>query len=465
MYLFRFVHISFICSLLLSLNTFAQDQDICEGNFKPSKTSSEARGISKESKVSDELADFHRRPKRTTTGKVNVQNRFLRLKDARTDFHDRKAYEEWLIRHQKAGTLPKHPYGYRAVQVKGLDVFGSRGDHKTKPRIAPVWINNTKLFDNDRDIQREYMFWAEEYYQKSQFYPPVYLDWMKDQILLWLIDPRTSSLEGGIKEDRRLKDVVLSLGGKRKTTAEEHKDDATLIALIKTLSGNDTWLDVGTGSGYVLEDGILGLHRAGRSINKIPHTIGMTYRTRLLDIEKITTVHRPHKVSPPDYRTHLTEKLSVKHKIRDDLLFENIPDQELPRPKLITDFYGAFSYSANPASVVSRYLNIITADGTIGIVYTNKLVVKLGNKEVSFWEWLESVTKNQFSIERGTSWIQSPDSPFADEEGYIETWYVLIQNPSGKFVELPDLVQVGFGSKDGRFRRVFRPASDTRNVH
>ena len=439
-------------------------QEKCEDHFQSETSLVEEFDISTSEGLvgimANEFAGFHRQPSMVIIGKVQLQNRFLRMKEARPEFTDREAYEAWLMERQRSGIIPEHPYGYRVVEVISLAMFKDRGHHKMKPRIAPIWINNTNLFYNNEDTQREYMNWAEEYYQKSRFYPPGYLNWVRDQVQIRLILQGDSEFDGRIKEDRRLKDVVLSLGGKRKTTSEEERTASKLTALIQGLTGNDMWIDVGTGSGYVLEDSILGLHEDGRDINGIPHTLGITYEPTLSDIEQITTVQRPNGTSVKNYRTRVPEELSSKHRMWSHRLLQDIPNEELPKAKLITDFYGAFSYSADPASEINKYINVIDKDGTIGIVYSNSEVVKLKDESVSFHEWLKSIFKDQISIEHGTSWIRSPGSPVADEEGYIEAGYILIRNPSGNSIELPSLEQVAFGSKDSRFKRIFRPTAD-----
>ncbi|MDE0151173.1 MAG: hypothetical protein OXK80_01580 [Bdellovibrionales bacterium] len=414
--------------------------------------------------MGNEFNGFHARPSRFYLIQLNLKNKLLRIKDLRPNFNNQEAYEAWLIAHQQKRTLPEHPYGYRVVErLTLMDKVQVSVHHTIQPGIAPPWINNNKLFNNDWDTQRQYMNWAEAYYQKSQLYPPGYLNWIKDLINMKMLVQAGAPLEGGFKDDRRLVDVVLALGGDRHAK-EYDASNTKLISLITELNGNDRWLDGGTGSGFVLEDSILTLNTAGLDITDIPHTLGITYAPESSAIDQIGTVHRPSGVSFNKYPSQLSEDLSVKHEIWNKRLFQELPNEEFnPKPKLITDFYGVFSYSGDPAGVINKYLKIMDEGGTIGIVYGDS-IVRVGDADVPFHEWLKSVVNDQISVEYGTSWIKNSYSNRADEEGYAENRYVLIRNPSGNFFKIPNLVQVGFGEKDGQWTRIFRPTSSIQNI-
>ena len=147
-------------------------------------------------------------------------------------------------------------------------------------------------------------------------------------------------------------------------------------------------------------------------------------------------------------------------------LFQDIPDKELPQAKLITDFYGIYHYSANPSSVITKYVNNMHEDGTIGIVSSiNDDVVRLDNKDIPLYEWLSSVSKGQLSIEHGVSKIKTPNSAIADKDGFAPAEYMLVKNPTGKPIELPNLTLVGYTAPESKLGgRIFRP-SESIKIH
>lgn len=437
-------------------------EDHCKRNFSGKV---HLENINEAVGMGNKFTDFRVRPSKKNLAQLNQRNKLLSMREFRPDFNDQEAYEAWLITHQQKRTLPKHPYGYHIVESLTPDDKGQALiHHKIQSGIAPRWINNNKLFNSDWDTQHEYMDWAEKYYQKSQFYPPGYLKWMKDIISVRLLVQGGAPLKGGLKDDRKLEDVVFALGGDRHAKKYD-ASNSKLISLITQLNGNERWLDGGTGSGYVLEDSILTLNRAGLEIADIPYTLGITYTPKPSDIDQLTAVNRISGVSVNKYHSQLPENLSVKHKVWNERLFQDIPNEEFnPKTKLITDFYGIFSYSGDPAGVINKYLKIMDEGGAIGIAYASNTLVMLGSKEVPFHEWLQSVVNDQISVEYGISRIKNLYSTLVDRGGYTEDRYVLIRNPSGSFVEIPNLEQVGFGRKDGRWMRVFRPASDIKNT-
>ena len=416
--------------------------------------------------TSEEFTGFRKQPRRRTINRVERKNRWLRFRDSRPDFNDREAYTDWLIERQRAGKIPKNIYGYRIMESTELlsnfqkKIAGLNGAdwlkvrHDPIPRIVPIWINETKFRNNDPETWRQYMEWAEEYYKKSNSYPPGYLNYIKDQLRFRLtLSAGTPFGGGGFKVDRHLKDVALALGG------NETKDSKLLI-LIKDLQGNDKWLDSGTGAGFVLEDGIVAIYRSfGRTIDDIPFTLGITYDPPLTDFKKIESLN----VSGASYLSlpsQLPKELSKKHQIWRDRLFQDIPIEELmPRSKLITDFLGVYSYSSDPAGVINKYLNILHKDGTIGIAYNNRDIVKVGDRAIPFHEWLKSIADTQIFVEHGISRIRSPAASHADKQGYVEAGYMLIRNPSGNPVKLPSLEMIDAGEGMAT-ERVFRPSSD-----
>ena len=449
LYLKRYLFLSISGSLIFTFSFFVFHANGVTSKCQTSFSSAEG-----------EFESFRRQPGKRAINRMKRKNRWLRLRDSRPEFNDREAYTDWLIEKQKTGKLPKNLYGYYLKEtLEPLPRGWVRVRHKLVPRIAPAWINATRLLANDPKTWRQYMEWAEEYYKKSSSYPPGYLNHIKDQIRFLMFRPAGNLLGGGgFKEDRRLKDVDFSLGGQR--TEEINSTNSELVSLIINLKGEDKWLDGGTGFGFVLEDAILGLNRAGRMIEDIPYTLGITYHPKLTDLKDIESLNVNGISYESGHRTRLPEAVSGKHQIWSERLFQDIPILELmPRSKLITDFFGVYSYSSDPASVINKYLNILQKGGTIGIAYNNEDVVKVGEIDIPIHEWFRSVTNGQVSIEHGKSWIRSPAATDADKKGYIQIGYMLIRNPSGRSIELPglEMIDAGKGMAAGR---VFRPTAD-----
>ena len=146
----------------------------------------------------------------------------------------------------------------------------------------------------------------------------------------------------------------------------------------------------------------------------------------------------------------------TKYEILDGRLFQNISIHELmPKFKLITDFFGIYTYSSDPVAVINKYISIMQQEGTLAIVYNNKDFVKVRDVTMSFHEWLESVARESLSIQYGKGW----SSPGTDKTA-VEIAYMLIRNPSGNSVELSGLTLVEYQNA----QRVFRPSSDVVNA-
>ena len=219
--------------------------------------------------------------------------------------------------------------------------------------------------------------------------------------------------------------------------------------MINGLKGHDLWLDGGTGSGFVLESALLDMHTAGRSVEDMPYTLGIDYKP---------------EGSVQNYSSQLPKNLSTKHRIWNDRLFEEIPLQELNllKAKLITDFVGAYSYSSDPAEVINRYLSIMDREGVLVIVYNiNVDVVRIGERDFPFHEWLQ-MTAPELSVEYGKSWVTNAHIK-SPRDRKVEVNYMLIRNPSGQSVVLPNLalsLRVQKTGDEWHSIQIFRPYSD-----
>lgn len=454
----------FIFLLSVCFHSFAGDPDSrCESNFNKSSVKQSRSDINVT--VENEFAGFRVQPSKITLSQLKWTNRLLRIRGFRPDFDDRKAYEAWLVKRQQDGTIPENPYGYGIKEVvtqgKGFSLLIR---HKMESRRVPLWINSIELFNNNPEVQQQYENWAEEYYKKSQFYPPEYLNWVEDRALAGLfLKQEVSPLHLGVKGRRNLEDVIFAFESERHD--RNNAFTSKLMTYVMSLRKSEGWMDVGTGSGFLLEDGILLLHKSGRAIEEIPHTLSVNYKPQFSDIEKITRIDPPKGTPSFIYPNRLPQSLSSKHEIWNDHLLQSIPNEEfVPKPKLITDVYGVFSYSTDPASVINKYLNILTEDGVIGIVYSDNTIVRLEDRELPMHEWFISVGGGQISIEYGKSWNIDTDSPLASEAEHTDSRYMWIRKSSGHSITLPTLEQVGFGSQQEGLRRVFRPSTDISNL-
>ena len=106
---------------------------------------------------------------------VNRMNKQLRKKESIPDFNNPKKYTEWLINKQKLGQVPENFYGYD-LQNKTYIENGLYVDKKEiHPRTIPAWLDQNKFNSGNKEVMEQYKNWAEDYYQKSQSYPPGYL--------------------------------------------------------------------------------------------------------------------------------------------------------------------------------------------------------------------------------------------------------------------------------------------------
>ena len=422
LYIFKKIKIRFLYlekfSLIVLFIIFSNSilANTCEvGAFSEQITNN---GIAKVQEA--EFSHFHRKPSRYTVYKLSLKNRWLSVRESRPNMYNERAYTAWLIETQKSGSMPDKPYGYRIRErLEPVADFTYRVHHEMVPRIAPVWIPNDKLLKHDPETVQQYKDWAEAYYLESKFYPPGYLQYVRNSLDSHFF----SGIFTGFKEDRRLKDVVYSLGERPSVDKGDKKGSSTLINLIRGLTGQDRWLDGGTGSGFVLQDALEGVSKE-RGVENVPGVLGITYNKPKPEDFDSTVVPEGFTFSSTSYPVRLSQDLIGKYKVLDGRLFQDIPLHELmPKFKLITDFFGVYTYSSDPASVIKKYLSIMESEGVVGIVYNNKDFIKTEEGIVPLHEWLESVVGRGLSVEYGMGWLNSPGA----EKESGETAYMLIR--------------------------------------
>ena len=404
-----------------------------------------------------EFSHFQIKPARRIIYETNLRNRWLSFWESRPDIYNEESYTAWLIDKQKFGEIPDAPYGYgikEEYMPTGPFTVDIYFHHKTVPREVPAWLGGgIKLPEQDSTIWRKYVNWAENYYSKSRFYPPGYLQNMNNALAgVFFSGPPFT----GFQDTRRLKDVMYSLGGKSQN--KERSQPAQMLKLIKELEGGDRWLDGGTGAGFVLQDALTWIieEKGIDSLEDIPDVLGISYNR--INPEDFNPAVFPLLFAgrSSSYPVQLPQEILTKYKTLNDRLFSNIPIQELMPPfKLITDFFGIYTYSNDPSFVISKYLRVMSPEGALVIVYNDKDFVRIETKIMPFHNWLESVAGNNLSIEYGKGWVTSPGSK--QEAG--ETAYMLIRNSSGDPVKLPSLTLVEYRNA----QRVFRPSADIIN--
>ncbi|MCY4512477.1 MAG: hypothetical protein OXB86_02170 [Bdellovibrionales bacterium] len=388
--------------------------------------------------------------------KMRLKNRWLRTQDSRPDIYNEKNYTAWLMEQQKNGEIPDKPYGYGLSETLEPPRGNSDGyyyaRHEIITRRVPAWIDNAGLLKGSSEATQAYKDWAEAYYLESNFYPPGYLQYVRNSLYSHFF----SGLFIGFKEDRHLRDVVYSMGGRPPADNGDKKGSSTLINLIRGLTGQDRWLDGGTGSGFVLQDALEGM-RKERGIKDIPNVLGITYNTINPEDFDPAVVPENFLSSSSSYPVRLPESLLEKYEVWDRRLFQDIPIHELmPKFKLVTDFFGIYTYSSDPVEVINKYLNVMKVEGALGIVYNNKDFVRTEKGVVPLHEWLESVSGQGLSVEHGIGWLNSPGAE--KESGEIA--YMLIRRNSNGRMKLPNLTMVEYGDA----QRIFRPSADISNA-
>lgn len=189
------------------------------------------------------------------------------------------------------------------------------------------------------------------------------------------------------------------------------------------------------------------------SIRDIPNILGITYnRPNAADFDP-AVVPEGFAFSSRSYPVQLFETAKKKYDVWDGRLFQDIPIQELmPQFKLITDFFGVYTYSSDPIAVINKYIHIMRQEGILGIVYNNKDFVKTEKGVMIFHEWLESVSGDSLSIEYGNGRLRNPGAEKTDGE----VAYMLIRKSSEDQVQLPNLTMVDYQNA----QRTFRPSAD-----
>jgi hypothetical protein len=81
----------------------------------------------------------------------------------------------------------------------------------------------------------------------------------------------------------------------------------------------------------------------------------------------------------------------ARFEYKEGRLFEDIPLEELPKTKLITDYYGVMSYSQRPDLVLRRYFELLQTGGEIYLFGLQRTKVQQGEKEISFYEFIKSI--------------------------------------------------------------------------
>jgi hypothetical protein len=132
---------------------------------------------------------------------------------------------------------------------------------------------------------------------------------------------------------------------------------------LMNLSSEQVWIDMGSGEGIPLIDFVRLPTFKGKAV-------GITYAK-----PEVLVVHQRLKIMYGRY-------------------VENIPVAEIPKARVITDYYGPLSYSANPDQVLQKYLDVLEPGGSIYFHYMpgrNHIFSNTGSTEPSLLQWLERI--------------------------------------------------------------------------
>lgn len=188
---------------------------------------------------------------------------------------------------------------------------------------------------------------------------------------------------GGFHEKRDLSDYEETLGSQ-------------FFDSVRALKPNESWLDAGSGQTHAVTDYLESNPTGG-------HAVAVT-------IKPIT--ENPERI---DYWAQNQQRLKMF--VGQD--FNKIEKPELGQPKVISDFFGVISYTAEPDRVLQTYLDVLAPGGEI-FIHTDlghtQIVSKSSAQPLTLLQWMraipgvqvESVRPGTFKITKAQTSIEVP---------------------------------------------------------
>lgn len=157
---------------------------------------------------------------------------------------------------------------------------------------------------------------------------------------------------------------------------------AKYMYALASLTPNDVWLDGGAGA-------------ARAQIEYLAGALGEMYPTKARCVAVSVTRHSSldprylKAIDSPALKLMNSKQLTYLH----GRYIEQIPKAELGHAKLITDFFGALSYTENLSDVLQLYFSILDNNGTIFAAFTDQRtrIIVGDSKPMMLSEWLKTI--------------------------------------------------------------------------
>lgn len=162
------------------------------------------------------------------------------------------------------------------------------------------------------------------------------------------------------------------------------------------LRGNQHWIDAGSGEGYALYhllDPGLFTERIRTGINK---NLEAKTKFELAMLTSSRTDAKP-RITGVSYKMTSEEKPRKNLRFLTGRYFEDIPNAELGRADLISDYYGVMAYTSRPDLALNKYMELLQENGSAYVFMGNFDEIKLcrvrtkDGRDISLVDWMCAV--------------------------------------------------------------------------
>ncbi len=176
--------------------------------------------------------------------------------------------------------------------------------------------------------------------------------------------------------------------------------DSFLLEL-SNLDESKTWLDSGSGDFQAIEnyktDSYNELDNYYMSVRNLDPTAETYLTKKALRSIYESSPHSRSKTIGISFTSNRDIPVMENHKTMLGRFLENIPDSEIGSVDLITDIFGPYAYSHQADQVLSKYLRLLTSEGSIYLFLGNPEidgvsgVVERKGASLTLEEWVRSI--------------------------------------------------------------------------